>query len=114
MTISRKLRRVFHGRTVLVGDASGSVDAITGEGLSLSFHQAVALAEALADGSLEFYAREHARLSRRPAFVAGMLLALGRSASLRRNAFRMMALDSQIFPRLLARCAGAVEPLIQS
>ncbi len=114
VTISRKLRRVFHGRTVLVGDASGSVDAITGEGLSLSFQQAVALAEALADGSLACYAREHARLSRRPAFVAGMLLALDRSASLRRNAFRMMALDSQIFPKLLARCAGSVEPLIQS
>ena len=42
VTISRRLRRVFRGRTVLVGDASGSVDAITGEGLSLSFHHAVA------------------------------------------------------------------------
>ncbi len=114
VTVSRKLRRVFHGRTVLVGDASGSVDAITGEGLSLSFHQAVALSDALADGSLASYGKEHARLSRRPAIVAGMLLALDRSASLRRNVFRMMALDSQIFPKLLARCVAPVEPAIQT
>jgi flavin-dependent dehydrogenase len=114
VTVSRKLRRVFLGRTVLVGDASGSVDAITGEGLSLAFHQAVALSEALADGSLAQYGKEHARLSRRPAFVAGMLLALDRSAVLRRNIFRMMALDPQIFPKLLARCVAPVEPAIQT
>ena len=114
VTVSRKLRRVFHGRTVLVGDASGSVDAITGEGLSLSFHQAVALSEALVHGSLAYYEKEHARISRRPAFVAGMLLALDRSASLRRNVFRMMALDPQIFPKLLARCVARVEPAVQT
>jgi flavin-dependent dehydrogenase len=114
VTVSRKLRRVFHGRTVLVGDASGSVDAITGEGLSLSFHQAAALAEALCQGNLASYGTEHARLSRRPAFVAGMLLLLDRSAPLRRNVFRMMALDPQIFPKLLARFAAPVEPAIQT
>ncbi len=36
----------------LVGDASGPRDAITGEGLALSFHQAVALVEAMAAGDL--------------------------------------------------------------
>ena len=97
---------------MLVGDASGSVDAITGEGLSLSFHQAAALAEALVQGDLASYGKEHARLSRRPAFVAGMLLTLDRSVSLRRNAFRMMALDPQIFPKLLARCVAPVGPAI--
>ena len=34
--------------------------------------------------------------------------------SLRRNAFRMMALDPQIFPKLLARCVAPVEPAIQT
>ena len=43
VTALRSLRRVSRGRTILIGDASGSVDAITGEGLSLSFHQAIAL-----------------------------------------------------------------------
>ena len=37
ITVTRRLRRVYRDRTVLVGDASGGVDAITGEGLCLSF-----------------------------------------------------------------------------
>ena len=61
VTVSRRLRRVFRGSTVLVGDASGSVDAITGEGLSLSFHHAVALSEALCRGRLAPYQAEHSR-----------------------------------------------------
>ena len=39
ITVTRKLRRVYRDRTVLVGDASGGVDAITGEGLCLAFRQ---------------------------------------------------------------------------
>src|SRR5262249_6715345 len=35
LSISRHLRRVGTGNTLLIGDASGSVDAITGEGLTL-------------------------------------------------------------------------------
>ena len=115
VTVSRKLRRVFHGRTVLVGDASGSVDAITGEGLSLSFHQAVALAEALVPGQ-PCVLREGTRASfagvRRSS--PGCCCLLDRSAPLRRNVFRMMALDPQIFPKLLARFAAPVEPVIQT
>src|SRR6202158_5849199 len=37
ITVTRKLRRVYRGRTVLVGDASGGGDAITGGGLCLTF-----------------------------------------------------------------------------
>ncbi len=40
VTVTRRLKRIYQGRTVLLGDASGSVDAITGEGMSLSFRQA--------------------------------------------------------------------------
>src|ERR1700693_841579 len=47
MTTMHRLKRVCRGNIALIGDASGSVDAITGEGLSLSFHQAVALAVAV-------------------------------------------------------------------
>ncbi|HEY3636919.1 MAG TPA: FAD-dependent monooxygenase [Rhizomicrobium sp.] len=101
MTVSRRLRRVFRGRTVLVGDASGSVDAITGEGLSLSFHQAIALSEALCHGRLASYQAEHSRLARRPAFVADTLLSLDRFPALRRTIFKALALDPPIFAKLL-------------
>jgi len=37
ITLHRKLRRVTTGNVALIGDASGSVDAVTGEGLALCF-----------------------------------------------------------------------------
>jgi hypothetical protein len=43
ISATRKLRCVGNGSVALVGDASGLVDAITGEGLALSFRQALAL-----------------------------------------------------------------------
>ena len=40
VTGARRLARVYRDTVALVGDASGSVDAITGAGLSLAFQQA--------------------------------------------------------------------------
>jgi flavin-dependent dehydrogenase len=40
---SSRLRSVTQDRVVFIGDASGSVDAVTGEGLALAFRQASAL-----------------------------------------------------------------------
>ena len=40
VSITRRLRRVTAGNIALIGDASGSVDAVTGEGLCLCFRQA--------------------------------------------------------------------------
>jgi flavin-dependent dehydrogenase len=106
VTVTRRLRRVFHGQTILIGDASGSVDAITGEGMSLSFHQALALAEALAAGDLESYQAVHRRLMRRPAFMAGLMLMLDRFPWLRSPALRGMAFEPAIFEKLLAVHVG--------
>jgi flavin-dependent dehydrogenase len=61
---------------VLAGDASGSVDAITGEGLGLSFRQALALADALEAGELQGYQTAQNRLGRRPRVMARLLLLL--------------------------------------
>lgn len=108
VTVSRRLRRVFRGHTVLIGDASGSVDAIAGEGLSLSFHQAVALSEALCSGDLASYQAEHSRLARRPTFVASLLLSLDRFPSIRRSVLRMLAFEPSIFAKLLTMHAPDV------
>ncbi len=107
VTVSRRLRRVFRGRTVLIGDASGSVDAITGEGLSLSFHQAIALADALHSGDLRAYEEEHRRLARRPALMASLLLSFDRFRWLRWSAVRALAWEPAIFAKLLAMHAPA-------
>jgi len=53
VSLTRKLKRVYQGHIALVGDASGTVDAITGEGLCLSFRQAEVLAQGFAAGNLK-------------------------------------------------------------
>ncbi len=112
VSASRRLWAVFRGRTILIGDASGSVDAITGEGLSLSFHQALALADALVGENLEAYQAAHRRLMRRPAFMAGLMLSLDRFSWLRPLALRGMAFEPAIFEKLLAAHIGASSEIL--
>ncbi|RMH21511.1 MAG: NAD(P)/FAD-dependent oxidoreductase, partial [Acidobacteria bacterium] len=61
--LRQRVRGVVRGNLALVGDAAGYVDAITGEGLAVAFHQAHALADALAGGDLRPYARAHRRIT---------------------------------------------------
>jgi flavin-dependent dehydrogenase len=107
LTVTRRLRRVYRDRTVLIGDASGSVDAITGEGMGLAFRQALALADALVANDLEQYQTAHARLARRPAFMAQLMLTLDRFPRLRPRVLRLFAFQPAIFERLLAVHVGA-------
>lgn len=101
ITLSRKLHRVTRGNIALVGDASGSVDAVTGEGLSLCFRQALALADTLAANDLTRYQRAHTALSRRPHLMAAALLLLDRSPRLRTLVLIRFARQPQLFHRLL-------------
>jgi flavin-dependent dehydrogenase len=106
VSASRRLRSVFRGNVALVGDSSGSVDAITGQGLYLLFEQAQALAGAMEAGDLSQYGREHQRLARRPEFMADLMLLLHRRARLRRRTLRAMAAQPRLFARLLAMHIG--------
>jgi flavin-dependent dehydrogenase len=107
ISATRRLARVHRGRVVLVGDASGSVDAISGEGLRLGFEQGMALASALVDGDLRAYAAAHRRLARRPAFMAALMLSMDRSDWLRRRALRALFSEPRIFASQLAMHVGA-------
>jgi flavin-dependent dehydrogenase len=111
ITSTRKLRHVHQGRVALVGDASGSVDSITGEGLCLTFHQAEVLAECLVQEDLRRYQREHTALARRPAMMARLLLALDWKSSLRQRVMRAFGRDPRLFRRMLAMHVGALSPL---
>lgn len=102
VTANRSIPRVYRGNVALIGDASGSVDAITGEGLCLSFHQAIALADSLASGDLARYQAAHRGLARRPTLMSNLMLAMDRRAWLRRPAFRAMAFEPRIFQTLLS------------
>jgi len=102
VTANRRLPRVYRGNVALVGDASGSVDAITGEGLCLSFQQAIALADSLVSGDLARYQAAHRRLARRPTLMSKLMLSMDRRTWLRQRAFRAMAFEPRIFQRLLS------------
>lgn len=106
MTASRRLKSVCRGSVALVGDASGSVDAITGEGLCLLFQHAVALADALEAGDLARYAAEHRRIGRRPAFMADLMLMLDGRDRLRARTLRAMAARPSLFAGMLAMHVG--------
>lgn len=103
---SRSLRRVTRGSVALVGDASGSVDAITGDGLYLAFRQARALAEALSGGCLASYQKSHNHLFLRPALMASMLLLLDRYPWLRHRVLPALEKNPAIFESMLAMQVG--------
>jgi menaquinone-9 beta-reductase len=102
VTFTCRMDRVYRGRVVLAGDASGSVDAITGEGLCLSFQQAIALGKALKAGELCRYQSAHRRLARRAFLVSHGLLFLNGNARVRRRVFEAFGKDPVLFTRLLA------------
>jgi flavin-dependent dehydrogenase len=107
-SLSRRLRAVSRDRVALVGEASGSLDGITGQGLSVLFQQALALGNALKAGDLSRYESVHPRLRRSPALMARLLLAMDRSRWLRRRALRALAAEPSLFSRLLALHVGTL------
>ena len=106
--LSRRVSSCVAGRVVLIGDAAGYVDAITGEGLSLSFGCATALGPVLVDAVngdaavLARYAREHARLFRKYALYADALVWLSRHPPWRRRTFSLLKRAPWIFEQALA------------
>jgi flavin-dependent dehydrogenase len=111
VSVTRRLARVCSGRVALIGDASGGVDAITGEGLCLAFIQADLLAECLASGNLAPYQAGHRRLARRPVVMARLMLLLEHRERLRRRVMRAFMAEPKLFARMLATHVGAVSPV---
>jgi flavin-dependent dehydrogenase len=109
-SITCRLRAVHRGNVALIGDASGSVDAITGEGLCLVFQQAQALADALAADDLSLYEKAHRAFRRRPTFMADLMLSLERRHRVRAAVVGTFSRHPQWFARLLALHVGAVRP----
>ena len=111
ISATRRLRQVYRNRTALIGDASGSVDAITGEGLCLSFRQAIRLSESFAAGSLDSYQARHRNLARRPALMSWLMLTFEGRDSFRQRVMRAFATQPRTFARMLALHVGAASPL---
>jgi flavin-dependent dehydrogenase len=106
LSISCKLKQVWGGNVALIGEASGSVDAITGEGMALAFRQALALAPAMAAGDLSSYEFAHQAINRLPEFMSSTMLFMDRSSWLRRRSLRALSRHPGIFEKLLAVHVG--------
>jgi flavin-dependent dehydrogenase len=106
----RTARARVADRFVLVGDAAGYVDALTGEGLSLAFTCAEALGELLPDAlargatreSLQPYERTFQRVFRKYAWMAHGMLVLARRPRWRRQVVRWLGRNPRLFERILA------------
>ncbi len=101
VTRTRTLHQVVRGNVAVLGDASGSVDAITGEGLLSAFRQARALADAVAAGQPERYAASHRQIARNPRRMARLLLMLDRHPRLRTRFIAALADRPESFAALL-------------
>jgi menaquinone-9 beta-reductase len=111
---TRLFHHVARRRVALVGDASGSVDAITGEGLAMGFRQALLLADCLSSAGVEDalaqYDRLHPRILQVPHVMARAMLLMDRYPILRERAMRMLAGKPELLARMLGVHMGA-EPL---
>jgi flavin-dependent dehydrogenase len=108
MTITRRLSSVIRDNIVLIGEASGSADAITGEGLAISFRQASALGQALAAGDLSLYAAAHRDIAGLPHLLGRSMLLMDKHSWVRSRALRAFARRPSLFARLLAVHVGAL------
>jgi menaquinone-9 beta-reductase len=106
ISATRKLRCVGKDSIALVGDASGSVDALTGEGLALSFRQALALADAIESGGLAPYRKAHRSLARLPQAMAKLMLTMDRWPALERRGLSVLSATPRFFQELLAIHVG--------
>jgi flavin-dependent dehydrogenase len=106
----RHARRRVADRLVLIGDAAGYVDAISGEGMSLAFSAALTLGELWAPAreagfstrALAPYERAYARHFGHYARVTGAMLALAARPALRRRTVNFLGAHPALFERLVA------------
>jgi flavin-dependent dehydrogenase len=101
ITLNRTLRRVATANVALIGDASGSVDAVTGEGLAQCFRQAEALSRALHAGDLALYQQAHRRIQLPADLMSRNLLLMDRSPRLRARVIQTFERFPILFQRLL-------------
>ena len=102
----RRLKRVYRGAVALVGDASGSVDPLTGEGIGLAFRQAAQLVDAIKRDNLQSYQAAHERIARVSHMTSRLMLFMDTHPRLRRRGLRALAAEPSLFARLLNAQGG--------
>jgi flavin-dependent dehydrogenase len=103
--------RRTQGRVLLVGDASGYLDALTGEGLSLAWECGAALVRRTLADNPAGYEADWRGITRRHLLFTGLLLQIARRPWLRRRVVRALRRFPSGFAGFLALNTGAWGPV---
>ncbi|HRC41064.1 MAG: NAD(P)/FAD-dependent oxidoreductase [Nostocoides sp.] len=106
-------RRVV-GRCLLVGDAAGYVDALTGEGLSVGFAQAGAAIEAILANDPRAYERGWRRATRRADLLTATLLTATRANWVRSSIVPAARTFPGVFGRIVELIGAPATPAAAS
>jgi flavin-dependent dehydrogenase len=104
--LRQRVRSRVSGRVLLVGDAAGYVDALTGEGLALSFAAAAELVRCLVDDAPQRYERDWLRVSRRSRLLTSGLLAARDRSLVSRAIVPVAARMPRLFGAAVDQLAG--------
>ncbi|GAB2745741.1 NAD(P)/FAD-dependent oxidoreductase [Streptomyces bullii] len=102
--LRQRARARVHGRTLLVGDAAGYIDALTGEGVSLALSGAEALVANLRRGTPSRYENDWCRATRRHRLLTEALVRARQQPAL---ASRITPTAARL-PRLFAAVVNAL------
>lgn len=119
--LQRNTKSVVANGVLLIGDAAGYLDAITGEGLSLAFAQALCLEQTVipllqrtsgqpAASDLLSYARAHHKITLPYYQMTQFVLWLSRHAALAERVVQMLDKRPAVFQLLLSANMGEVLP----
>lgn len=97
---------VASGNTLLVGDAAGAPDPVTGEGMSLAILSARAAAEAVASGRPQDYERERRRLAAGSDWLGRWLLRATRYPRIADRVVASLVEHPGLFTKLLEISGG--------
>lgn len=103
--LRQRVRRRTAGRVLLVGDAAGYLDALTGEGIALALATARAAVRCLAADRPDDYERAWTRLTRRHRLLTGALL----TASHRPGTARLIVPAASRMPPLFSAAVHALQ-----
>ena len=98
---------VASGDTLLVGDAAGAPDPVTGEGMALAILSARAAAEAIAKGKPEEYERERRRLAAGSDWLGRWMLRATRYPAIADRVVTSLVEHPDLFAKLLEIAVGA-------
>lgn len=95
--LRQRVRSRAAGRVLLVGDAAGYIDALTGEGLGLAFGAAEALVDCVVRDRVDEYDRRWRTLTRRYRLLTEALVRAGAVPAVRSRIVPVAAALPQVF-----------------